>query len=196
VIDEIARTLRGIIRVAMGMPANSVRPARQPGPTGDGDDMFATVEVVRAEDVGHPTKTTEDVYVGDVYQHTLQHVDMTKQIYVEVNFFKGAAKDATGQQVRSSIAFERACLIEQRLRLESANLALQQAGLGFLRATNPLDLTESVDHVYESRGRIELTFSLVHRETEQLPTIESAELGLQVEWSPETIEQRTIEVTT
>lgn len=191
-IDQANKAIRTVIRTAMGMPANSVRPADQDGPTGPADAEFATVKIISARDAGEPSVGQATIVDDD--DNVTQTTEVTKIVVASVNFYKAPPKDATGQPRYSNAAFDRAANIVQRLNRASAILAMQQAGLGLISASPPRNLTGAVDSVHESRGQIDLTFSFVHAESETVPAITNAEVGLQVEWSPDRIEQRTLEV--
>lgn len=191
-IDEVNKAIRTVIRTAMGMAANTVRPADQDGPTGPADAQFATVKIISCRDAGQPSVSHATIVADD--DDVSQTTEVTKIVVASVNFYKAPPKDSTGQPRYSNAAFDKAATLVQRLNRQTAILAMQQAGLGLISASEPRNLTQAVDSVHESRGQIDLTFSFVHAETETVPAITTAELGLQVEWSPDRIEQRTLEV--
>jgi hypothetical protein len=195
VIDELNRTLRGIIRVATGLAADAVRPADQHGPTGDAVAEFATVRIMSMEPVGASSNLSYAADASPTATVVTENIDTVYRAVVSVNFFKGPAKDAAGVPKYSNAAFERAVLLPRLLHQASAVLAMQQAGIAFMSASLPRNLTRAVDNVNESRGQIDLTFSVANRQSQSVPTIEHVNLGLQIEWSQDDIEQRDIEVT-
>lgn len=72
----------------------------------------------------------------------------------------------------SNAAFDRAARLEHRLRLSSSKALLRQLGLGFVNASPPRNLAALVDgDTWESRGQVDLTFTVVAREAEAVETI-------------------------
>lgn len=191
-IDEANKAIRTIIRTAMGMAEHSVAPADQDSPTGAADAEFARVKIIASRDAGMPSVRTAPIGGND--DDVTESVETVKIVVASVNFYKAPPKDATGQPRYSNAAFDKASNLVARLHTAAAILAMQKAGLGFISASEPRNLTGDVDSVHESRGQIDVTFSFVHRESTVIPAITSAGLGLQVEWSPDRIEQRTLEV--
>lgn len=69
-------------------------------------------------------------------------------------------------------AFDRASRIGHRLRLASAVALMNVLGLAFVSASKPRNLTALVDgDTWESRGQVDLTFTVVARESETVQTV-------------------------
>jgi hypothetical protein len=72
----------------------------------------------------------------------------------------------------SNAAFDRASRIAQRLRMPSSVALMNALGLSFVSPSRPRNLAALVDgDVWESRGQVDLTFTVVNRESETVQTI-------------------------
>lgn len=76
----------------------------------------------------------------------------------------------------SNAAFDRAARLVQKLRLSSSMTLMRALGLGFVSASPIRNLNAIVDHTWESRGQVDLTFNVVNREAEAIETILTAPL--------------------
>jgi hypothetical protein len=191
VIDDLNKDVRKLVRVVMGMSANSVRPADQIIPAGGQVAEFATVKVIAAPDVGWG-----DVSLSEVSDVTTEHVDVLKRATVSVQFFRGPAKDDAGLAKYTNVALDRAARLVQRLQLSASIELMNQLGLGFLGAGEPRNLTGVVDANYESRAQVDLIFSIANRESAPVQTILSVPLSISVQDPGGTEQTRTSEVTT
>jgi hypothetical protein len=175
-LDLAADCVRELVRRAMEMPANSVRAADQLVPAGGQIDEFAEVRLLTVEDVG--TGGAKSIATtGDVPDDTSEErVDQVKRIMASVNFYRAPAADAAGLVVYNSRAFARAASLEQRLQLNDSVALMNQMGLLLERAGRPRNLTGVIDATFESRGQVDLTFTVVARESAAIQTALSASL--------------------
>ncbi len=72
----------------------------------------------------------------------------------------------------SNAAFDRAARLAQRLRRSSGLALMNSLGLSFVGASKPRNLTSLEDgDTWESRGQVDLTFTVVNRESETVQTV-------------------------
>lgn len=190
-IDDLNRDVRRLVRVVMGMPENSVRPADQIIPAGSQVAEFATVKVLAVPDAGWGSVSLETD--GGV---TTENVDVLKRATVSVQFFRGPAKDRAGLAKYTNAALDRATRLVQRLQLSSSVDLMNELGLGFLSASAPRNLTAVVDANYESRAQVDIVFDFANRESATVPTILSVPVSISVQDPDGTEQTRTFEVTT
>jgi hypothetical protein len=96
----------------------------------------------------------------------------------------------------SNAAFDRAARLAQRLQLSSSLALMNELGLSFVTASVPRNLTAIVDgDTWESRGQVDLTFSVVNRETAPLQTVLTVPLTTHSQAPDAAITTRTAEVT-
>lgn len=170
-IDDIATAIRYLIRRAMGMPDNSVRPSGQSAPAGSQVAEMAIVEITDAEDVGFAADGVEPDGSGGF----LATSEVPERITASVNFFKSPTRDAAGLATYSNAAYDRARRLNQVLQLP-ANVQLTAIlGLGYLGAGKPHNLRALADQTWESRGHVDLYFNVINRETSPVATIASLE---------------------
>lgn len=112
-----------------------------------------------------------------------------------------AAAGAVGSDNKSGIAkpsleaFERARRLPRLLGL-SANIELMQTlGLGFESASPARDLSAIADAAWESRGSVDLTFTVISREAVAVAAVEIVPAGLLVQTPDGVIHTTEIEVT-
>lgn len=179
-IADIAQSIRQVIRVAMGMPPNSVRPENQLSGDGTQIQHIATVKIIDAPDLGWPAVTYENV--DDTKTSPVnENVDQLKQIVASVNFYRGGTADNAGQAEWTLRAMDDASRVGQRLGM-TANMELMHSlGLYFIDASKSRDLTEIENSIWKSRGQVDLTFNMVNRETSQLPSVGSGSLTMTVD---------------
>ncbi len=198
-IDAVAWLIRDVVRQALVMPANSVRPANQANPVGPADEEFATVLIQSAE--ASPDPAVREIAVAD--QPTLMDftLDDVQTLQCSVQFFKSrgasgnSGMDTAGLPKYSSVAFDRAARLPQRLLLPDSVERLFRYGMGFIDASTPKNLTAIVDALYESRGQIDLTFAVVNRETLRISIYDHVPIDLRVAWPGGQTDTRTLEVT-
>lgn len=193
-IDLLARNLRYLVRVTMGMPANSVLPANQKHPSGGETREWATVQIMDVVDAGQPIQRYEAV--PSVHTDVAEAVQSVKQFTASVHFHGQPEADAAGQAKYSNAAFDRAAAIRQRLSLSDSILRMENLGIGFLSASPARDLTSQVDQNWRSHGQVDLTFNVVDEQRAIVPAINLADLELDFQRSDGSIATRTIEVIT
>ena len=186
-IADVAQSIRQVIRVAMGMDANSVRPAGQLSGAGTQIQHMATVEIIAAPDLGWPAITYENVD-GTPDSPVNENVDQLKELTASVNFYRGGNADAAGIATYTTHAMDDASRVEQRLRMSGNADLIRSLGLSFVKASKPRNLTALENSIWKSRGQIDLTFYVVNRETSQLPSVGSGSVTLTVDSKTKTIE--------
>jgi len=191
VIDEANRAVRELVRVVMGMPENSVRPADQSIPAGGQTQEFATVRIMTTGDVGTPVQRLLDDGNGG----TTEAVEVPKQFTASVQFFRSPAKDAAGIARASNAAFDRAARLAQRLWLASSAELLRTMNLGFLGSSEPRNLSALAGSTWESRGSVDLIFDFIARETAPIETVAGVPFTLLVQEPDGVVQTRSIEVT-
>jgi len=151
----VNRSLRGIIRTLLGMPANSVRPANQNAPTGTMDEQFATVLVTSVgaegwDDSRHQNEAQPSTNVAE-------SVTGQRRLAASVQFFRGDA-------------YTQACRLRTLLGTSQAIASLQAAGLGFVSASPARNLTGVIDTYWEERAQIDIELYLIDHEVISTPT--------------------------
>jgi len=174
-VDAVNFLIRNVVRQALDMPANSVRPANQSYPVGKADEEFATVLLKSSEDSGWP-----DVVLSDNEDGTVEYaLDNIVTFTASIQFFKSAeTTDAAGIPKYSSKAFDRAIRLCTRLQLPTIDELLYNYGLGFVSHTNPQNLTAEMDTMWESRGAVDITFGVANRETATAAIYEVSNINL------------------
>lgn len=178
-IADVAQSIRQVVRTAMGMPADSVRPADQLAGAGTQIQHMATVQILSAPDLGWPAITGENV--DDTPGSAVnQNVDQVKQIVASVQFFRGGNADAAGIAAYTTRAVDDAARLPQLLYLAPNAELLGDLGLAFVDAKPARDLTTLKGDTWESRGQVELTFYVVNRESAQVGSIGSGSISMTV----------------
>lgn len=179
-IADIAQSIRQVIRVAMGMPADSVRPAKQIAGAGTQIQHLASVEIISAPDLGWPAVTYENADDTET-SPVNENVDQLKQIVASVNFYRGGNADSAGMAEWTLRAMDDASRVGQRIGM-TANMELMHSlGLYFIDAGPARDLTGIENSTWKSRGQVDLTFNVVNRETSQLPSVGTGSLTMTVD---------------
>jgi hypothetical protein len=194
--DAVAWLLRDVVRLALGMAANTVRPANQANPVGPADEEFATLLITSVQ--ASPDPVVREIAV--TAQPTLMDftLDDVQTLQCSVQFFKSRGANSTngmdtaGLPKYSSVAFDRAVRLPQRLLLPDSIERLFRYGIGFIDASAPKNLTAIVDALYESRGQIDLTFAVVNRETLRISIYDHVPIELRVAWPGGETDTRTL----
>lgn len=152
-IQLLGRQIRELIREGLGMPANSVRPANQNGPA-DAGEQFATVLLT----VLTPTGTEDERFVNQLTGNNVTETIIGQRaVLASIQFFRGDA-------------MMKASRLWQVLSL-SANLeAMQNLGIGLVKASAPRDLTALESTRWESRAQIDVEFHLIAGESTSTAT--------------------------
>lgn len=161
------QAVRFLIRTALGMPDNSVRPAGQTAPAGGQIQEIATVNILDSDEAGYPGVSVED----DGHGGTVVASEVPEIFVASVNFYRAPTKDAVGIATYSNAAFDRAARLPQILQKPSNVEIMGQLGLGLLTWSKPRNLRGLADATWESRGQIDLTFNIINRETDAVDTI-------------------------
>lgn len=142
-------------------------------------------------DAGHWATTANSTNV-------VESVDSTYMFTASVQFFRHAtpAADNVGLSPFGTGAFDKAARLESVLAL-TPNLDLMDTmGLGLEDVSTARNLSGLVDGaVWEDRGSVDLTFTVVNRESVLLSSFASAEIDLLVQQQGGHIDESTIEVT-
>jgi hypothetical protein len=201
--DLLCNNLCGIIRQALGMAANTIRPAKQHLPIGNQGVDFGTVLVLSTSDVATPelSRPTTGAEATDVDLY----LDTCREFLASVNFYRarraptlaseGAFVDAMGIMEQSQWAFDQASRLPTRFWIPSVRILLQQNGISFLGQRGPTrDLTELNDSIYESRGQVDLEFGIVNREVAKVQFLAALNAQLIVAGPGGDVHQTDIEV--
>jgi hypothetical protein len=179
VIDDLNKVVRGLVRIVMSMPANSVRPADQIIPAGGQGIEIATVKVISCVDVGTPSEDNVD----NLDNTSTERVTGPKRAVVSIQFFRGPSQDDAGIAKYGNAAVDRATRLVQRLHLTKGQELMAGAGLGLLDASPVRNLAAVQDATWESRAQVDLTFDWIARETDTVETIESVPITLSLQGS-------------
>lgn len=165
--ERMGIALRALIAAATGLPTSAVRPANQSAPASKPKEEFATVEITASQDMGQHEQRLERQLDGSF----LDYVNVLREITVSVNFYRGPHRvDAAGNPVYSVGAYDRALRLEARLGLSQFVELARSYRIGFLRASRARDLAAIDSAQWESRGQVDLYFSVVAQENAPVST--------------------------
>lgn len=169
-ITDVSRIIRALLVAVTGLPEADVRPADQVAPSGHQSKEYVTVRIDDVDGMGTPARshTATGTVPNDV---TTEHADQAEVMVVSVDFYRGPNTDGAGIAKYTNKAFDRAARLPQQLALAVNVERMRAAGLGYLGASRPRNLSGVVDHTFESRGQIDLTFNVVNRESAPVETI-------------------------
>lgn len=175
--DACAYMVRRLVRTAYNMPANSVRPTKQPHPTGV--DEFATVGIIKgpAGDFGTSAITWSD----DPTDHSTKVIESIETNYkftASIQFYRHSApaKDANGMSPFGMGAVDKAARLETILGSTLLMDLMERMGLGLQGSGQPVDVGALIDDArWEDRGSITLDFVVINREQFLLESIGSVE---------------------
>lgn len=186
-IADIAQSIREVVRVAMGMAADSVRPEGQLSGDGTQVQRVATVKIIEALDVGWPALTRENVD-NTAASAVTENVDQLKKIVASVNFYRGGNADKSGMAAWTLRAMDDASRVGQRLRMSPTFDLVHSLGLVFVEAGKPRDLTGLQGGIWKSRGQVELSFYIVNRESSQVPSVGTGSVTMMVDSKTKNVE--------
>lgn len=199
-VDMLGDTVRLIVRTAMGMPANSVRPANQQAPTGAAAGEFATVLLTEGQTTRRGTPTIQKT---DIQSTDLQwNIDVLREFTASVQFFRagaasGATVDSLGLPVQSDGAFDKACRLPDRMWLPPVRDLLNYYGLAYEgEVGSAKNIPAELGGHWESRGQVMLAFAVVSRESLRIAYLASLNCKLVVAQPGGTVDTKTFEVTT
>ena len=152
------RKVRELVRLTLGMPGNSVRPANQGAPA-DGTEQFATVLLTVLTPTGWDDTKFENTAQTPIAagRPVLETIHGQRRVMASVQFFRGNA-------------YEQALRLSTLLQSSAAQERMSNAGLGLIRLTDAKDLTALNNTKFESRGQIDLELHLIAGESMQTPT--------------------------
>lgn len=154
-IDRIAlnRNIRKVVALCTGFDPQDVRPANQLG--GATGDRWATVLILAQKSQGD-VHTWANVPNSPTKQVT-ETADTHVAISVSVQFFRQDAMMSANK-------------LRDRITLTSALQLMQSLGLGYIRCSEPKDLSAVVNANWEQRAVCELDFYVVSTEVENVDT--------------------------
>lgn len=201
-MDDLGKAVRSLVRVVMGMPENSVRPADQRAPAGDQTTEIATVKILTADEVGRSARTIEADPDDD--ELSIEALEVPVRFVASIQFFRRPAvnadattgKDPTGAARYGTAAFDRAVQLGQRLQLSSSVEAMARMGLCLSDVGGARNLAAIVDANWESRGQVDVTFNVISRITAPIQTITTVPLTTQVQDPGDDVHTTTTEVST
>lgn len=192
--DDIGQAVRSLVRVVMGMPDDSVRPADQLAPAGAQTAEMATVKIITSEDVGRVARAVESDPEDE--DASIEALEVPMRFVASVQFFRGPTKDATGAAKYSTAAFNRAIELGQRLQLSSSVETMARMNLCLNDIGGARNLADLADANWESRGHVDLTFTVIKRITAPIQTITTVPVTVALQDGEDgEIETRTFEVT-
>jgi hypothetical protein len=165
--DAVNIMIRSLIRTALAMPADSVRPANQEAPTGLNSQQFATVLISSLVPLVDSAMGAVKRVINEVLPSTniSETVIVQYKAMVSVQFFKGDALDK---------ARRLAVLLASSSMAES----MQKLGIGLVSVSAVRDLTGLVDTLWELRGQLDIVFIILAKEILSVPTYNR--FGLQI----------------
>jgi hypothetical protein len=192
--DDLNLAVRNLVRFVLGMPDGSVRPANQTAPAGGQTKEIATVLIMDVEDVGWAASTTEI----DENDPTLRNeaLEVPQVFTASIQFFRSPNADAAGIAKQSTAAFDRARRLPMLLESQKNTVVMATMGLGFESASTPRDLTKLADAIWESRGSVDIRFTVIDREIFRINTMTSVPLTTELQGPGGTVQTTTIEVST
>lgn len=192
--DDLNLAVRNLVRFVLGMPDGSVRPANQTAPSGGQTKEIATVLIMDVEDVGWAASTTE---IDDVDPSARNEAIEVPQVFTaSIQFFRSPDADAAGIAKQSTAAFDRARRLPTLLQSQANTRAMAEMGLGFESASTARNLTKLSDAIWESRGSVDIRFTVIDREIFGINTIASVPLTTELQGPGGTVQTTTIEVST
>lgn len=147
--------IRELIRVSLGMPVNSVRPANQNAPSGGKSEPYATVLISEYGGGGFEIITVEDEPAPS--NNVLETVDGWRTVSASVQFFRAGALT---QARRLGLV----------LNLSRADELMQLRNLGLVSIGPVMDLTQVIDTYFEERAQVTLEFNVSAVETASVAT--------------------------
>lgn len=191
-IDVLNLAVRQLLRIAMAMPDNSVRPAEQSAPAGGQTTQYATVKITDIGDLGWADRSLEDDGAGG----TNEVLELPQQFVASVNFYGSAAKDPVGKAAYAVDAFERAARVKHVLQLSENIELMTTIGIAFVKASRARNLSAIISgSTWQSRGQVDLTFSCIAREASAIATALSAQITISTLTPSGVVQTRTTEVT-
>ena len=141
-------SLREAIRIAMGMPLNSVRPSNQHAPAEVTAEEFATVLIINTA----PTGQDDSRFRSETpVSNTLDEAQVgQRRVTASVQFYRGEAMD-------------KANALWQALNLSPSLERLQVAGFGLVAGGTPKDLSALSNTRMEPRAQVDLTLTIISK---------------------------------
>lgn len=155
--ELIGRSIRGLVRSVMGMPADSVRPANSNAPVGAKDTPMATVLVSTVRSIGADTNRLSNV-IPNVKGDTVKSEMIGNRLASASIQFFGAS------------AFDNATALVARLQRQSAVETMRNVGLGFVRASPVTNVSAVINTYWEERSQVQIDFTVVSLDSETLDT--------------------------
>lgn len=176
-LDGINTLFRTLIRQTMGMPSNAVRPANQAAPVGLPSAPFATVLITDVN--SSALAITKQVNQASPSLLIDESVIVHSIVSLSIQFFNGLAFT---QAQRLGVLLQSSAVIER----------MNVLGIGLLKIGVARNLTGLIDTFWESRGQIDLEFSLLAREQMVLGTYGTFPLAVHYESPPSTMTKEVI----
>jgi len=194
--DAVSYLVRYVVRMACGMPANSVRPANQLSPVGGQTDEFATVLIMSGGNIGGAALI--HVPLTDGSENITEAVEQLYRFTASIQFFRGAdvMADPVGLAKWSSNAFDRAVRLGSLLELSAPRELMQRVGLCLIGKGSARDLSALNDAAWESRGSVDLEFCVVGSESAIIANYNQIAIVLAAELPDGTFVTTNVEVTT
>lgn len=151
---ELNKRVRQVVRLLLGMPENSVRPANQNAPSGAIDEQYATVLLSTINPTGWDQTELENI---DDSLNVNEQIKGQRLCVASVQFFRGDA-------------YNKATRLQALLKSSKAAELMRARALGFVRTSSARNLTNVMDTLWEDRGQIDFEFHVIGLEQIELPT--------------------------
>lgn len=157
-LTTLNRKIRELIRLTLGMPDDSVRPANQHAPA-DGTEQFATVQLTMFTPTGWDDVKFKNtaLTLTEPFMPVLETIHGQRSVTASVQFFRGNA-------------YEQALRLSTLMQSTAAQERMSIIGIGLVRMTDAKDLTALNNTRYEPRGQIDLMLHTITSESAQTPT--------------------------
>ena len=189
--DRMGDAIASLIALACDMDTSKVRPENQNGPTGNVGESFATYRIIATDEEAVRESSIEIQDDGTELEVITQHQVVT----VSFNFYRGKnpKTDGAGLPAFTTSGFDMAKRLPLRMQLNGVVEARRDLGIGYRGAGRPRDLTSIVDAHWESRGQVDLYFTVVAQENGPISTFQAVGgTTIKVEEPDGTIDETTI----
>lgn len=183
-VDACSYLVRRLVRTALNMPANSVRPANQEVPTGKEPTEFATVKIIKGPSADFGTASI--VNYDDPTTNSTKVVEDIQNNYaftVSVQFYRHAnpSTDSSGMASFGLGALDKAARLETLLGSTPMMELMERMGLGLQGSSEPVDVSALIqDSRWEDRAAVTLDFVIVNRELVLIESIALADVTVKV----------------
>ncbi|TXG97748.1 MAG: hypothetical protein E6R08_06410 [Nevskiaceae bacterium] len=149
---ELNQKIRDIVRLATGLVGDAVRPANQDAPAAG---QYVTVLITTAARRGQDDSLFDPIENDDV--NVRETATGSRDAMASISFIRGNAKELASK-------------FESRITLGSARVRMQELGIGFVSTSAIRTLSSVVNSAWEDRAQIDLNFTYIDTEVDDVPT--------------------------